>query len=181
MNFSSYLFVPKARAFCLLWLIFWGGKWEGRERLGDEEEVSDGKWRGRGFGKVVRGGEGQVEGERNGGWRIGWEVVCARVREMDYLERRQQKKLTWLTWLARSLHLGSHPGTPEDSLKIGGIYHMWLSRLLTPKGVFSRAQMVGSQPFCTSEEVVYFTQVSTWLPGRVFFFTTEWSSIFPAL
>lgn len=28
--------------------------------------------------------------------------------------------------------------------------------------------MVGSQPFCTSEEVIYFTQVSTWLPGRVF-------------
>ena len=39
---------------------------------------------------------------------------------------------------------------------------------IAPEGVFSRVQMVGSQAFCTAEEVIYFTHVSTWLPGRVF-------------
>ena len=39
---------------------------------------------------------------------------------------------------------------------------------IAPEGVFSRVQMVGSQVFCTAEEVIYFTHVSTWLPGRVF-------------
>lgn len=44
---------------------------------------------------------------------------------------------------------------------------MWWNRLL-PRGSFPGSKWLGSQAFCTVEEVIYFIPASTWLPGRVF-------------